>query len=121
MSPLSGCFLPIFSKSLKERNLGVRIFSLSAIRNIPLKKKSNFPQCSQIEHFKNYVFDHQDPEDDDEEDDTTEPVQDLTEAVNSQPRQNGGPGNPAKSMLKHSDSSFGLHSPDSFNDDVQVY
>ena len=29
---------------------------------------------------------------------------------------------PAKSkgFMKHSDSSFGLHSPDSFNDDVQV-
>ena len=26
----------------------------------------------------------------------------------------------AKSYMKHSDSSFGLHSPDSFNDDVQV-
>lgn len=28
--------------------------------------------------------------------------------------------NQSKSMLKHSDSSFGLHSPDSFNDDVQM-
>ena len=27
---------------------------------------------------------------------------------------------PPKSILKHSDSSFGLHSPDSLNDDVQV-
>ena len=29
-------------------------------------------------------------------------------------------GSRAKSYIKHSDSSFGLHSPDSFNDDVQV-
>ena len=29
-------------------------------------------------------------------------------------------GGSAKSYMKHSDSSFGLHSPDSFNDDVQV-
>ena len=50
----------------------------------------------------------------------TEPVQDLTENKMELSKQNGGPGNPAKSMLKHSDSSFGLHSPDSFNDDVQV-
>lgn len=27
---------------------------------------------------------------------------------------------PVQQGLKHSDSSFGLHSPDSFNDDVQV-
>ena len=50
----------------------------------------------------------------------TEPVQDLTETKMELSKQNGGSGNPAKSMLKHSDSSFGLHSPDSFNDDVQV-
>ena len=29
-------------------------------------------------------------------------------------------GGSGKSYMKHSDSSFGLHSPDSFNDDVQV-
>lgn len=31
-----------------------------------------------------------------------------------------GPGPKQGGFMKHSDSSFGLHSPDSFNDDVQV-
>lgn len=32
----------------------------------------------------------------------------------------GGGGQKTSYAMKHSDSSFGLHSPDSFNDDVQV-
>ena len=56
----------------------------------------------------------------------------VTEAYNGSVSGPGpGPGNSpsrgaavssggAKSYMKHSDSSFGLHSPDSFNDDVQV-
>ena len=48
----------------------------------------------------------------------------VTEAYNGlvQPSPARGDTVPSgtKSLIKHSDSSFGLHSPDSFNDDVQV-
>ena len=79
-------------------------------------------------------------DDDDEEDEEEEEGEGeegggkVTEAYNSSVSGSGStnPGVPSpsrgaavsggsgKSYMKHSDSSFGLHSPDSFNDDVQV-
>ena len=83
-------------------------------------------QCSLQEKDE----EEEDEEDEEEEEDAVEAV---TEALNDQlMRQKKERGqeertasmaasSPApKSILKHSDSSFGLHSPDSLNDDVQV-
>jgi hypothetical protein len=71
-------------------------------------------------------------DEDEEDEDDEEEEEAVTEAVNEQlARQKKERGQETdksttstvapKSILKHSDSSFGLHSPDSLNDDVQVY
>jgi hypothetical protein len=86
-------------------------------------------------YFKKFALQEKDDEEEDEEDEEEEEdaVEAVTEALNDQlMRQKKERGqeertasmaasSPApKSILKHSDSSFGLHSPDSLNDDVQV-
>jgi hypothetical protein len=89
--------------------------------------------------FDQFSLQEKDDEEEDEEDEEEEEdaVEAVTEALNDQlMRQKKERGqeertaslaaslaasSPApKSILKHSDSSFGLHSPDSLNDDVQV-
>jgi hypothetical protein len=85
--------------------------------------------------FNLFSLQEKDEEEEDEEDEEEEEdaVEAVTEALNDQlMRQKKERGQeertasmaasfPApKSILKHSDSSFGLHSPDSLNDDVQV-
>lgn len=64
----------------------------------------------------------QDGDEDDDDDDVTEPADDVTAAVNGGSAAAMKSSRPAAGAgMKHSDSSFGLHSPDSFNDDVQVH
>ena len=75
-----------------------------------------------------YIVQVKDDDDDDEEEEAEGEGEErdgkVTEAYNGsvQPMVPGpSPSRGAKSYsMKHSDSSFGLHSPDSFNDDVQV-
>ena len=75
-----------------------------------------------------YIVQVKDDDDDDEEEEAEGEGEErdgkVTEAYNGsvQPVVPGpSPSRAAKSYsMKHSDSSFGLHSPDSFNDDVQV-
>ena len=68
-------------------------------------------------HF--YVKIKDGEEEDEEDDNSADDV--ISEKQNG--GENGGNGGNGvqKPGLKHSDSSFGLHSPDSYNDDVQVW